>query len=385
MTSTTSTLFVAGITAVLLSNISLASAKPSASFHDILLPTPNVTGGPAGEIKCYALPFGAVGIISHLLTDWTIAWMVVGKAPLWPGHYMHSYLFDMFLAGLSLCTCVPIASITIHRCRLSWHFVLICIWKLVTSISLACVTLHRCLIIRTEEKQKKQETQRQNNFELPCRHQYQLVTNPAYHNGMYSQAGNPFHDSQGEVNKSNQSNKKTQAPLWWLILYLAGTIVGMVGLCSLLYSTFRHDPTIRKLTYAFGGTITIIPICVAIYWYNHHLQKSKGGRKAYQKAFWQVLGGSVIAFTVVFGFSHRSIAIWSLAQLPTISLDCLRMTLRRFTGLGLLRRDCRFCLSKLLLLLHVSCFFMERYYSSCPAYPFITYMYHSFVTIHRHF
>jgi hypothetical protein len=175
MTTTTSTLFIAGIAAVLVSNISLASAKPSPSFHEILLPTPNVTGGPAGEIQCYALPFGAVGIISHLLTDWTIAWMIYGKAPLWPGHDMDSYLFDMFLATISLCTCVPIASITIHRCRLSWHFVLICIWKLVTSVSLACVTLHRCLIIRTEEKRKKQTSRRQIDYQMTGFHQYQPV------------------------------------------------------------------------------------------------------------------------------------------------------------------------------------------------------------------
>jgi hypothetical protein len=303
MTTTTSTLFIAGIAAVLVSNISLASAKPSPSFHEILLPTPNVTGGPAGEIQCYALPFGAVGIISHLLTDWTIAWMIYGKAPLWPGHDMDSYLFDMFLATISLCTCVPIASITIHRCRLSWHFVLICIWKLVTSVSLACVTLHRCLIIRTEEKRKKQTSRRQIDYQMTGFHQYQPVPNVAYSNGMYSQASNASSQLLRDVpSKSNKSNKNSLAPLWWLILYLAGTIVGMVGLCSLLYSTFRHDPTIRKLTYGFGGTITIIPICVAIYWYHYHLQKSKGGREAYQKAFWQVLGGSVIAFTVVFGF-----------------------------------------------------------------------------------
>jgi hypothetical protein len=129
MSSTISALFVGSIVLVLASNISLASATPVASISEILLPTPNITGGPAGEIQCYALPYGALGLISHLLTYWTIACVSWGRIPIWPKRRIKECNYDMFLAVLALCTCIPIASITVNRCRLSWHFVLICIWK----------------------------------------------------------------------------------------------------------------------------------------------------------------------------------------------------------------------------------------------------------------
>jgi hypothetical protein len=153
MSSTISALFVGSIVLVLASNISLASATPVASISEILLPTPNITGGPAGEIQCYALPYGALGLISHLLTYWTIACVSWGRIPIWPKRRIKECNYDMFLAVLALCTCIPIASITVNRCRLSWHFVLICIWKLLTSVSLACITIHRCIVIRREKLQ----------------------------------------------------------------------------------------------------------------------------------------------------------------------------------------------------------------------------------------
>lgn len=276
------------------------------------------------EIKCYALPYGAIGIFSHLLTFWTIAWMSVGKTPLWPFFEMKTYKFDMFLACAALCTCIPIASITMHRCRLSWHFLLICIWKLVTSVSLACITLHRCWIIRKEGK----PSQGRKDTELQQLGGYQPAqTYESYNNGMYAQndsrsglsspdaqfRNNPYGNipsaqnnnrsgmfSRDELTNGNPRPRDT-APLWWLVLYLSGTIVGMVGLCSLLWTTFRKDATIRHLTYGFGAVLAIIPILVAIFWYVHHLEMSEQGKRGFLLAVWQTLSGSFVAFVAVFG------------------------------------------------------------------------------------
>jgi hypothetical protein len=294
MAITSSAFLIAGVIVVLASNLGLAAAEPS-KFSDILLPSPNVTSGPVGEIQCYALPYGAVGIISHLLTYWTIAWLSVGQTPLWPWFRMKTYKFDMFLAILALCTCIPIASITMHRCRLSWHFLLICIWKLVTSVSLGCITIHRCLIIRREQQHPE-------DIEFSNRHHYQpAMTNEPYANGMYAQARNPSAFFSQDNTKLTDRNKDL-APLWWLTLYLSGTVVGMVGLCSLLYTTFRHDKTIRHLTYGFGAAMAIIPLLVAIYWYIHHLEKPEGGSRVCMSAAWHSFGGAILAFTAVFGF-----------------------------------------------------------------------------------
>ena len=310
MASSISAYIVPCIIIVLASNISLASAEPN-SFSDILLPTPNVTSGPVGEIKCYALPYGAIGIISHLLTYWTIAWMSIGQIPLWPGHSMKTYKFDMFLAILSLCTCIPIATITMHRCRLSWHFLLICIWKLITSVSLACITLHRCLIVRRDMQHPGDNNA---GLELGNRFQQGAQHGP-YHNGMYHQTHNPSAvSSQGSQPKLKD---RDLTPLWWLTLYLAGTIVGMVGLCSLLYTTFRQDQTIRNLTYGFGAVMAIIPLLVAIYWFKYHWDLKDGGWKIYISAFCSTFGGAVLAFTAVFGFFsslYSDLVLGSIAE-----------------------------------------------------------------------
>ncbi|KAH8711932.1 hypothetical protein GQ44DRAFT_714148 [Phaeosphaeriaceae sp. PMI808] len=290
--------FIGGTVFVLASNISLASAEPIPSLTDILLPSPNVTSGPVGEIKCYALPYGAVGIISHLLTYWTIAWMAIGKIPLWPWHPMKTYKFDMFLAVISLCTCIPIAAITMHRCRLSWHFLLICIWKLITSVSLACITIHRCIIIR---RSLQNANNNHNNIGLNQHPygQYQNMNQAPYHNGMYQP---PNQSAFFAPNPQPNAPRRDLTPLWWLTLYLSGTIVGMVGLCSLLYTTFRADPTIRNLTYGFGAAMSIIPILVAIYWFKQHLDLPGGGSRVFVSAFWHTVFGGVLAFTAVFGF-----------------------------------------------------------------------------------
>ncbi|KAF1925098.1 uncharacterized protein M421DRAFT_424121 [Didymella exigua CBS 183.55] len=264
LTSTT----LSALLLALASNIVTSTAAPTPNvFTDILLPTPNVTGGPAGEIQCYALPYGAVGVISHLLTYWTFAWIAVGKVPLWPGNDLDTWAFDLFLSIASLCTCIPTATITIYRCRLSWHFVLISVWKLVTSVSMACIAIHRCILVRREPSRSS-------------------------HRG----PGAPF--TRGQSTKT-----KSLEPLGWLVLFIAGTIVGMFGLCSLLWTSFRQDTTVRTLSYGFAAPVILLPICVGIYWYLHSATEDKtGGLKGLVLATANTFKGASVAFIAVFGF-----------------------------------------------------------------------------------
>ncbi len=319
---------------ILASNVKLASATSNHTISNILLPKPNVTGGPAGEIQCYALPYGAIGIISHLLTYWTIAWMAVGRIPLWPWHPLAKYRFDAILACMSLITCLPIAAVTMQRCRLTWHFILICVWKLVTSVSLACVTLHRCIITRRNSQDTHGHEDR-----VPLRyhnpngfpHDPYLPHNAPYgnapHGQMYQQGQNPSFFQPGA---QSRHSREDFTPLWWLVLYLAGTIVGMVGLCSLLYTTFRYDQTIRQLTYGFGVAIIIIPVLVAIYWYMQHLENPNGGGRVCMSAFWHSVGGGILAFTATFGFFS---AIYSDLILGTIANNIIGVPSEDFSAL----------------------------------------------------
>jgi hypothetical protein len=275
LTSTT----VCVLLLALASNISVASAAPS----------PNVFT----DIQCYALPYGAMGIISHLLTYWTIAWVGWGKVPLWPAKDIRQYQLDFFLAIATLCTCIPSASITIVRCRLSWHFVLISIWKLVTSVSVALISIHRCIITRREQKRPKVAVNGTT---------YHLVDYESYQDNQAS------HSNEGPITQfSNKNPTKNQdkanlTPFFWLLLFLAGTIVGMVGLGALLWDNFRHDKTIRHLTYGFAAPMVIIPGLVAAYWYTEHCCGSTNGRRGMQKAYRHTFRGALAAFVAVFGF-----------------------------------------------------------------------------------
>lgn len=280
---------------VLASQISVASAAPSPNYYkEIFLPNPNITGGPAGEIQCYALPYGAMGIISHLLTYWTIAWIGWGKVPLWPANNMHQYQLDLFLAIATLCTCIPIASITIVRCRLSWHFILISIWKLVTSVSVAFISIHRCIIIRREGKLRTAAANEST---------YQLVGYDSYQNHHASQSNEGGRITQFSSNDPSRDQKKADlSPLFWLLLFLAGTVVGMVGLGSMLWKNFAHDKTIRRLTYGFAAPMVILPGMVAAYWYTTHCCGASSGRHGLQRAYRHTFRGALAAFVAVFGF-----------------------------------------------------------------------------------
>lgn len=280
---------------VLASNISLASAAPSPNdFMDIVLRKSNITGGPAGEIECYALPYGAMGIISHLLTYWTIAWLGWGKVPLWPSKDLRQYQLDLFLAIATLCTCIPIASITIVRCRLSWHFVLISIWKLVTSVSVALICIHRCIITRREKKRPRVAVNGTTH------HPFQY-SNYQNHQILHPNGDDPITQFSNR-NSATSRDKVDLTPLLWLLLFLAGTIVGMVGLGALLWENFRHDKTIRHLTYGFAAPMVVIPGLVAAYWYTEHCCGPSNGRRGLQKAYRHTFRGALAAFVAVFGF-----------------------------------------------------------------------------------
>jgi hypothetical protein len=266
----------------------------SDDINNILLPNPNKTGGPAGEIQCYSLPYGAVGVVSHLLTYWTMAWLAIGRTPIWPWHRPEYQKIDMFLAVSTLLTCIPIASITIHRCRLTWHFILIAVWKLVTSVALACITIHRAVISRRESRGQ--------TYNRVPRSTNRLGQNTAYNShGVYQQANISkisFWSSEDGQNRTETS----KVPLYWLILYMAGTITGMVGLLALNWTSFRHNHDVRSLTYGFGAVMIIIPALAAAYWYMKHLGQGQGGGSGYIAAVGDMLKSSFLASAAAFSF-----------------------------------------------------------------------------------
>jgi hypothetical protein len=81
-------------------------------IHDVLIPAPGET--PRDEIKCYNLPFGGLGMLSHILTFYTAGMLLLGRSPLLPprARLKHNWV-ELSLAVLTLLGSVPIASLTI--------------------------------------------------------------------------------------------------------------------------------------------------------------------------------------------------------------------------------------------------------------------------------
>jgi hypothetical protein len=76
------------------------------------------------ELKCYSLPYGGLGFLSHVITYWTIGCLSYGRSPITTKRIKH-WKFDLALALLGLIGSVTLSLITILRCRQRWNFVLL--------------------------------------------------------------------------------------------------------------------------------------------------------------------------------------------------------------------------------------------------------------------
>ena len=110
---------------------SCSHASPSPSWLADVLPQKGATISDA--LKCYSLPYGGIGFLSHILTYWTILCLGFGRKPYWPWSRLSAGKFDVCLSSLQVVATVSIAILTIARCRSRWQFVCIAVWKLVMS------------------------------------------------------------------------------------------------------------------------------------------------------------------------------------------------------------------------------------------------------------
>ena len=97
-------------------------------FYGILHPSPG-KGSLQDEIKCYALPYGGLGAVSHTLTFYTALVFALKLRPLAPWTALRRHNFDMNMYFVSAVGSVVIAGFTMSSCRNHWQFVLLAFWK----------------------------------------------------------------------------------------------------------------------------------------------------------------------------------------------------------------------------------------------------------------
>lgn len=169
----------------------------------------------ADEIKCYSLPYGGIGFLSHVLTYWTVFWLCRGRKPWWPISRLSHSVLDLTLSGLQILITISVAAFTIARCRSRWQFILLAVWKLIMSLVVGVCGLSAALQARKDS---------------------QDATRPG----------------RSATEKSSKTSRKTKYSL--LFYYPPGMIIGLVGLLSLV-SEHISNPGIWKVTAVFGSVV----------------------------------------------------------------------------------------------------------------------------------
>ncbi|KAK3395318.1 hypothetical protein B0H63DRAFT_506802 [Podospora didyma] len=265
-------------------------------------------GGTAREqIHCYALPFGAIGFASHLLTYVTVLCLASGRSPWWPKRKLTGRKVNLAFGIIGLSITIPLTVLTMMHCRNSWSFILISVWKLVLSVTLSFMTINAARRI-LDEPQRILGRNSTNFYDYatyrgaslsPGRHQGQGSTkesrsrstdrgyahpqrdasaegrgrdNPAgrgrhsaandstYH-GDVSPSPRPREDHRTRsggftTSVSEAGHHKKDAfrdVMWWSLLYVPGCIIGFVGVMNLLYHNFADVEGLRTVTYVFIG------------------------------------------------------------------------------------------------------------------------------------
>jgi hypothetical protein len=168
------------------------------------------------EIQCYALPYGVVGVISHLLTYYTTTCIGFGVKPFWPTRRLSHNGLNIIICVVSLIVTVVMTSITMKNCRNSWPFVLIAFWKMTMSLGVNLVGLIRGCMVSDE--------------------------------------------------------KDEPLPLLATLIYWIGTFIGIVGLFQVVHETFNDDRNVRILTGLLIAVSSLTCLSGWIYWLAKSLQ-----------------------------------------------------------------------------------------------------------------
>lgn len=212
---------------LLLSNIILVQAVPIPVPMEIHIPSwlqpmiPRKGTTIQEEIKCYSLPYGGIGFLSHFLTYWAIFWLGFGRRPYWPTKRLSAGRTDIALSLIQVIVSVLIAGFTISRCRNRWQFMLIAIWKVIMSVEVGIWGLRASWLVMKRRR------------------------------GGYKYTG----EQDRIIWRFDDWTPYT------LIFYSLGMIVGMVGLLALVWRA-RHDKQILQISAAFFSvTAAIIIVC----------------------------------------------------------------------------------------------------------------------------
>ncbi|QDS76953.1 hypothetical protein FKW77_005204 [Venturia effusa] len=222
------------------------------------------------DIHCYALPYGAIGFASHILTYYCLVINCLGKKPLIPWETQEHAWLNIALGSLQMVGTVVASALSISHCGGHINLQLFGIWMMLTSIatSLALMVGHgKCMI-------------RPNQAYAPINQQTSRKTSKAGPSFQLKALGSSQHSPQRgrqHANARNSSSECLVRPpslltksvaksssasdrriLWSLIamILLGGCAVGAVGAVRIAIVAF---PAIRTLRFITFGSL-LIPV-----------------------------------------------------------------------------------------------------------------------------
>jgi hypothetical protein len=219
------------------------SASPVPSYFTQWLGStvfPQRGGSISDEIKCYGLPYGAIGNLSHVLTYWTLGCLFFYRTPWWPWRTLRAGQIDLFLGIVQLIVSVGVASLTIARCRNRWQFIVLAAARLQFSLTLGYCAIHTS----TRIMRRRQDYERVPSKEYLPLPQRRLVALP----WLVHLSALPGLAALGSLIKE----------LW------QACECESKDACTVCNNWRLHDPLpIRKISYAFLSTIVLMLIVLA--------------------------------------------------------------------------------------------------------------------------
>lgn len=250
--------------------LSFIPTTEALSLSQWLNENPYENGGTVEEqIQCYALPYGAIGFASHLLTYFTAFMLSRGRNPFLVWRKLDHRRFNLTVAIIGFLITLILTILTMVRCRRTWPFILIAVWKLVLSVTLTGMTVQASLEI----------------FELPkAAKTPEVAYNPYFANNPYqanSTVGG-YHPLKGSTStftlrRMNEDGEYVERSInlpqgkeryhrvwYWFPLYFVGSVIGFVGIMNVVGKHINENHRVKIITGVFGGVTLIVVLAVLV-------------------------------------------------------------------------------------------------------------------------
>ncbi|KAK4194486.1 hypothetical protein QBC40DRAFT_290688 [Triangularia verruculosa] len=242
----TQSLLPLGITALLI------PPAHAFSLSEWLSKDPYADGGTVQEqIQCYTLPYGAIGMASHILTYFTAYMLSRGRNPVLVWKRLRHRRFNLSVAAIGFVITLVLTSLTMARCRRTWPFILVAVWKLVLSVTLTGMRVQAALETHDEPKREKTKV---------------MDTNPEEQVRL-NQKEDDSDDEEWHGYHLPGLKGRYHRVWYWVPLYVLGVVVGFVGIMNIVSKHIMGNQQLRIITGVFGGVVLLIVlVVVALSW-----------------------------------------------------------------------------------------------------------------------